>query len=418
MGENLGISKSTSGTLNSIRKSERYRQIASNLSTLASERRESATLKDTNNKIFTDALGTLGLIIGSVYSLGAGSSLGASIGTFAGGLLTNSLNSSKEDKENAELYTQMAGNIVSYLSNVTARDTTIMNTMDRIYSSMDSLRSSYGNSFVDTMYNYYLARSGMNSDAYSLLTGNFKTFDDIGYGRISSEGTVFDKLTDGNQNMFNNVYAQLQLGDITGNKSLLDSMVQALYGADTEMAIQLRSYENELRNALVNSEDQQSRLLKKAKSELFNENIEARGENISYAGSIGSAEAETASSGLRGGTTDSKANLARLQRDLRQIQRTAGVAALIGTLKYDIFNAQRNASSTAYSYRMAQKRTLNGAFNGAVSSFNSVGRNAQAGERDANYYLDEAKSHERQFNEGLGKSDEKDKDRIFYAAAK
>lgn len=396
-----------------LSKSARYRKMASNLSTLASDRTNSADEKDKNWAIGTSIHTVLASLVGLAFGGAAGMKIASGLATAINTGANALFNTSGKDREQSELYSQMQGNITAYLTNLTNRDTTIMNTMDQIYSSMDNMRATYGTQFVDTMYNYFLAKSGMTSDAYSLLTGNFNTFEDIGYGKVSEDGQIFDTLTDGNQNLFNNIYAQLQLGDITGNQSLLDNMVQSLYGADTELAIALQGYENDLRTALKSSISQQSQAVWQTKTGLESESVTARSENISATEQIGSAEAESASSGLRGGTMGNNAALARLSRDLGQIQRTANVASMIGTLKYNIQNAQLNASSTAYSYRMAQKKAVNNALNNAVLSFNSINRSAQSTERTANYYLDEAQYEQKQFNEKFESVAEDDKDRIF-----
>ena len=396
----------------SLSKSSRYRQMASNLTTLASDKLGSAADKDKGFAIANGIIGAVGTIAGAVIGGGVGAGLGGAIAGAINGFI-NIFNDSDKDREKAELYAQMQQNITAYMANLTNRDSTIMNTMDQIYSSMDSMRASYGAQFVDTMYNYFLAKSGMTSDAYSLLTGNFNTFEGIGYGQVSEDGQIFDTLTDGNQNLFNNIYAQLQLGDITGNQSLLDNMVQSLYGANTELAMTLRGYENELRTAIKGSLNQQSQAIWQAKGDLASIGVSARSENISGTEEIGSAEAESASSGLRGGTTGNNAALARLSRDLGQIQYAANVASVIGTLKYNIQNAQLNASSTAYSYRIAQKKAVNNALNSSIMSFNSIGRSSMATEREANYYITEAQAEQKNFSEKFENMAENDKDRIF-----
>ena len=389
-------------------KSQRYRQMASNLATLSAERLKRANTKDsrysTYNTILTGVTGVVSAINGIA---------GAIVGGV--GALFNLGNDSAKDREMSELYSQMNTNIVNYLSNLTNRDTTILNTMDQIYSSMDNLRTSYGSSFVDTMYNFYLARSGMTSDAYSMLTGNVRTFEKGQYGTASEEGGVFDTLTDGNQDMFNNIYAQLSMEDVTGNKNLMTQLVQQLYGEETEFALQLQGQEAELQSFLERTLNSTGQNIYSAGLQVMSESAQQRGENISYAQQIGSAEAEEASSGLRGGTTGANSALARLSRDLGQIQRAANAASIIGTLKYNIMDAQKNASSTAYNYRLAQKRAVVGAVGSATLSFNSIGRTAQSGERSSNYYLDEAKSYQRQFNENFEKMSEKDKDAVFKA---
>lgn len=397
-------------------KSRRYRAMASNLSTLAAKKIEDAAKEDKGWAIGTG----INSVLASIIGIATGGIPGLTIATgLASGVnaLGNSLFNGADDKRvEAQRYSNMVGNIQNYLSNLTNRDTTIMNAMDQIYSSMDNMRSMYGQSFVDTMYNYYLAKSGMTSDAYSLLTGNFNTFEDIGYGKVSQEGEIFDTLTDGNQDLFNNVYARLQLDDITGNKELLDSMVQSLYGSKTEIALQLQGYENDLRTALISSSRQQSYALSSARSDLESGNINARAENVNYAENIGSAEADSASSGTRGGTTTGSASLARLSRDLGQIQRNASIAAMIGTLKYNIQNAQLNASSTAYAYRSAQRKVVTNALNSTVNAWNSIGRASAGNERTANYYRDEAVENKRQFENSFNEMNEKDKDAIFNVA--
>lgn len=394
-------------------KSAKYRQLSTNLANLASSYTDSAGTREGVNAGVTGALSLIGGIAGAIFG-GAGYSIGSGIGGILGGLFSLG-NSSSGDKKKAQLYTTMAGNITDYLTNLTNRDTVIMNTMDQLYSSMDNMRATYGSDFVDIMYNYYLGKSGMTSDAYSMLTGNFENFElgDGAFGTQSTDDGMFDSLTAGNRNLFDNVYAQLQLGDITSNRNLMDSMVQSLYGGDTEMAIQLRQYEQEVRDALTASANQQSQLMFNARDQLETAGAQSRAQNIQYAENIGSAEADSASSGGRGGTSYSNANLQKLMRDLGQIQMTADVASIFGSFKYNMQNAQLNASSTAYSYRIAQKRMITGAVNGAAVSFNSVGRTLQSGERQSNYYLDEASSNQRQFNENWDKiSKDADKDKI------
>ena len=395
-----------------LSKSSRYRQIASNLATLSADKIKKADETDAGYKRANGWITGIATIFGALAGGGVGATAGAAV---AGGInsLLNLTNNSDDMRTETTRFSNLFSDITGYLTGLTNRDTTIMNTMDQIYSSMDNLRGAYGSSFVDTMYNYYLAKSGMTKDAYSLLTGNFKTFEDIGSGDVSGENGLFDTLTDGNQNLFNNVYAQLQLGDITENKTLLDSMVQSLYGANTEMGLQLREYENELRNALQGSSLQQEQIVSQMRNELLSGNLGGRSESISFAEQLGSAQAESATSGLRGGTVGSNADLVRLSRDLSQIQRTASTAALIGSLKYNIRNAQLNASATAYSYRSAQRRAVTSAINGAAISFNSIGRDIRSAERTSNYYLEESKEYERQFKEDFNDVAEQDKDKIF-----
>jgi len=394
-------------------KSSRYRTMASNLTTLAEQKIESAAKEDKGWAIGTGINSAIASIIGIATGGAAGLAIASGLATGVNSLANSLFNGSDAKRADAQRYSNMVGNLNSYLTNLTNRDTTIMNAMDQIYSSMDNMRSMYGSSFVDTMYNYYLAKSGMTSDAYSLLTGNFNTFEDIGYGKVSQEGNIFDTLTDGNQNLFNSVYAQLQLEDITGNKDLLDSMVQSLYGSKTDIAYSLQGLENELRTTLINSSRQQSYALASGRNDLDSSNINARAENVNFAEQIGSAEAEQASSGTRGGTTTSSANLARLSRDLGQIQRKASVAAMIGTLKYNIQNAQLNASSTAFAYRNQQRRVVTSALNNTVEGWNNIGRVSRSNERQSNYYLEEARANQKQFEENFNEMSESDKDAIF-----
>ena len=396
-------------------KTKRYRQINSNLATLAQELSDKADSEDKGWSIGKAVNSGLAAIIGIATGGAVGLSIATSLATGLNEGAEALFNGSGDKRTAAKQYAQMAGNIQNYMSNLASRDTTILNTMDQIYSSMDNLRANYGSQFVDTMYNLYLAKSGMTNDAYSLLTGIFNTFENIGYGQVSADGQIFDTLTEGNQNLFNNIYAQLQLEDITSNKTLMDSMVQSLYGADTELAISLRGYENDLRTTILSSLNQQSQAVWSTKRSLEDAGTSARSENISATEQIGSAEAESASSGLRGGTTSNNANLARLSRDLGVIRNAANVASIIGGLKYKMVNAQLNASSTAYSYRMAQKKAVVGAFNASILSFNEQGRTAFSGERTGNYYLEEAQEEERQFTESFNNMAEADKDRIFEA---
>lgn len=395
-----------------LSKSSRYRQIASNLATLASERNQEADETDAGFNIANAIVSGVSMLIGGFAGGGAGVGVGASVATGINSIF-NLFNDSDKQRAQATAFTNLSSDITGYLTNLTNRDTTIMNTMDQIYSSMDNLRAAYGSSFVDTMYNYYLAKSGMTSDAYSLLTGNFKTFEDIGAGDVSGENGVFDTLTDGNQNLFNNVFAQIQVGDIKGNKTLLDTMVQSLYGSDSEMGLQLRDYENELRNTLIGAGDQYGQTFSQARAELVAANASGRSDNITFAEQLGSAQAEGATSGLRGGTVGSNADLVRLSRDLSQIQRTASIGAMLGTLKYNLMNIQKNASATAYSYRSAQRRAVNSALNEAAISFNSLGRTIKGAERQDNYYTEEAQSYQRQAEKDFENIAEKDKDKIF-----
>ena len=406
--QNTSVTKPTTGNLNKT-KSQKYRQMATNLTTLASDRTTTAAAKDETSAIMQGVMTGARTILGGIIP-GVGGVVVGGIASLLGGLI--GLSNGDKDREEAQRFTNMAQSITGYMESLTERDTTILNTMDQISASMDSLRGTYGSAFVDTMYNYYLAQSGMTSDAYSILTGNFNTFENIGVGNVSEENGMFDSLTMSNQDLFNNIYAQLQLNDIKSNQSLLDTMVQALYTGDTEMGLQLRGYENELKTLFESTSLQQSSMIFNAQGQLVENNAQNRSEMIQGAENIGSAEASQATSGVRGGTTSNNANLARLSRDLGQIKRTAQVGAIIGSLKYNLMNSQLNAASTAYSYRNAEQRMIAGALNNAVASFNSVGRTGRAGERSANYSISEAQEYERQFKQDYSQVSERDKDRI------
>jgi len=407
---NIGTSstKTTTATANKS-KSSKYRQIATNLTTLASDKVTDAAAKDKTSSIMQGVMTGAGTILGGIIP-GVGGVVVGGIASLLGGLI--GLSNGDKEREEAQRYTNMAQEITGYMESLTERDTTILNTMDQISSSMDSLRGTYGSAFVDTMYNYYLAKSGMTSDAYSMLTGNVNTFENIGVGTVSEENGMFDSLTMSNQDLFNNIYAQLQLEDIKANQSLLDTMVQALYNGDTEMGLNLKGYENELKTMFGSTAIQQSSMIFNAQGQLVENNAQNRSEMIQGAENIGSAEASQATSGVRGGTTSNNANLARLSRDLVQIQRTAQIGAIIGSLRYNLMNSQLNASSTAFSYRNAEQRMISGALNNAVASFNSVGRTGRAGERSANYSISEAQEYERQFKKNYSESSENDKERI------
>lgn len=388
-------------------KTAKYRQISEALGNLAKEREERAGRQGGTASIVQGGFG----LAGSIASFFSGP-VGGIISAF--GLLIGSGIASGASKtaQSAETYSQMAQNITDYLSNLTQRDTTIMNTMDQIYSSMDNMRGAYGREFVDMMYNYYLGRSGMTPDAYSMLTGNFETFEGIGYGNVSAERGLFDTLTDGNQNMFNNMYATISAEDILGT-SFMDDLVNSLYSSKTEFGISLRSYETQLRDSLKQALLGESNMLSDFGGQLDVSNASARAENISYAESIGEAQAEASSSGARGGTSYSNVRLAELSRDLGQIQRAASIAASIGSLKYNIQNMRANASATAYNYRVAQEKAVTGAVTEAAIGFTSIGRTARQGERNANYYLGEAQSYERQFMDKYEGLDATDADRMF-----
>ena len=393
------------------RKMNKYYQLGSNLSNLVQNKYSEIAKKQENSNFLQGLVSTISTALSWIPGVGQ-------VAVGAGNAVNSWIQYGSTKKQNklareAQNLEQMAQNLTNYVGSLTNRDEIVENSVLGMYSAIDEMSTTYGSEFVDQIFNVYMAASGVTPESYSLLNGNFNVFgEDLGMGNVSADNGIFDQLTNVDSNYFENVYAQITTNDLNG---IHDRLVQSLYGANTAFSEQLRGYEVELRNLLTGALADEKQTVANATGQLAQLQAGYRAESIGYAENIGSAEAGSAVSGMRGGTSYNNVALEQLSRDIGLIKRTAELTAFMGNVSYQIDNMHRQLSMSAYNLRenqiVAQKR----AEESAVIGFNSIGRNLQSGERKANYYLGEGQQYERQFNEGYEKVSATDADAIFRA---
>lgn len=384
----------------SLNKQRKYSTLSKNLNTISSQIiREGESKNSQNSKNAAWTAGGLALLsIATAFIPVAGPLISAGINA-ANPFITGAVG--KQDysyKSQAEKYANLSDSVIAYMESLENRDAIINNAMSDVTGTMQDMRLTYGDAFVDQFYNLMLAKSGMTSNAYSLLTGNFRTFNQGQYGTESGEAGLFDELTMGNGELFNNTYAQLERSDIEG---IMNSLTQALFAGETELGLQLRGYETDIQNLMEGFITSQEASLNDAMATMTSLSSQARQENISTAEQIGSASAERASSGFRGGTSTANEALARLSGDLSRIATAAQASNLINSLRYTMKQQELNASSTAYNYRTAQKQILLRAQNATILGLNSVGRTFSEAEGLSNTQINEAVEYQNQVEEGF-----------------
>jgi len=406
--EKAKIDLSTVAT--SLSKQAKYYKLSKNLTTLYTKTIEAGEAK--NAKATKDAAWTSGglalLAIATSFIPVAGPYISAAVNA-ANPFISSIVG--KQDysyQAQAQKYSNLSDSIIGYMESLENRDTYITSAMNSITSTMQGMRSSYGDAFVDQFYNLMLAKNGMTPDAYSLLTGNFRVFNENrnGYGTESGEAGLFDELTTGYGDLFNNVYKQLEMSDIEG---ISTSLTQALFSGNTEIGEQLRGYELDLKTTMQNFLNSQQSALSESMSNLFALNEQAREANISYAEQLGSAQEQRASSGFRGGTSTANEALARLSADMGRMASSAQASNIINSLRYLMKQQELNASSTAYNYRSAQKQLGISARNQALSSFTSIGQVAGEGGNQADKQLINAKEYQNQAEKDMEEFSEEEK---------
>lgn len=382
----------------SLKKRAKYNQLSENMKTLSNQMRERSAAKSARVKRqtawasgITSGLSLIATAINPVF--------GAIVGA-TGGLITTGIasdNDTSQLDEKATRFEQTMSDFLDYSEYLAQGDIIANNARESILGSLTGMRQTYGDAFTDQFYNLMLAKSGMTPDDYSLLTGNFRTYEQGMYGQVSGENGLFDELTQG-ADFFNNMYAQLTSNDL---ESIKTSLTQALFAGDTEIGEQLRGYENDLnvmfQNYITGSEASMSQL----GASLAQTASNRRAEEINAAESIGGAEAQRASSGLRGGTSGANVALARLSADLNRISSLASASSALTQMMASMRQQQLNASSTAYNYRSAQRQMKISTFNAAINTTNSVGRTAQEAERQRNLSIENARVTEERINKVL-----------------
>lgn len=307
---------------------------------------------------------------------------------------------------------QAMQNILSYGSELYDRDTYLQKGMQSIETAKGQMSTAYGKEFTNLAYNAFLAKSGVTPETYSMLTGNFKTFDQIGYGKISDENGLFDELTKDDANLFNNVYKSIETKDF---KSIITELTQSLYGSETATGMQLRAYESQISTLIEASLNAQTNLLMDAKGNLLTNNINLERENVAFAQEIGKAEAGVASSGLRGGTTTNNVKIAELEKALNTLSRMAQTSILIRGLQYSLYKEQQNTASSVFTYKLNQKLLKQQVLENTVNNLNSIGMTAQEVERQANANIENAKEYEKQVTGYLKNADRSDYETIVNA---
>jgi len=387
----------------------KYYQLGSNIANLVQNKYTEAGKKQENANFWQGLVSTVSTALSWIPVVGQ-------IAVGAGGMVNNWIQYGSTKKQNklvgeAQTLEQMATNLSNYVNSLSNRDEIIEDSVYGMYGALDEMSATYGSEFVDQIFNVYMAASGVTPESYSLLNGNFNVFsDDMVVGNVSGDNGMFDQLTNGDYNYFNNVYAQITAEDIS---KVHDRLVQSLYGANTAFSEQLRGYEVELRNLLEGALATEKSTVANATSELAQLQAGYRSENIGYAENIGSAEAGSAVSGMRGATAYNNVALQELSRDIGLIRRTAELTAFVGNFNYQIENMHKQLSMSAYNLRQNQIIAQRRAEESTIVGFNSIGRSLQSSERKSNYYIGEAQNYERQVNEGYEKLSADDADAVF-----
>ena len=386
-------------------KQSKYKKLANNLTTLYKQLREEGDAKQAEKQRAATLTRTIGSAIGTgLTSVAPIIGIGVTaISELIGGAM---------DKEGADAYNkynaratrlqQTTENLLDYMESLEQRDEIINNTMGSINSTLGELKLTYGDAFVDQFYNLMLAKSGLTPDSYSMLTGNFRTFNESRYGTVSGENGLFDELTNGSEDLFNNFYAQLTSNDLEGINTAL---TQALFSSNTTLGEELRKNETDLRTMMEGFFNTQEENIEGARASLESAFASAREDNIGYAEQIGSAEASRASSGFRGGTSTANEALARLSADMGRIASSAQLASIITNYRYAMKQQELNASSTAYNYRVAQKQSAMNAKYSMLLSINSVANTTQQSENEADKLIINAQDAEDNVKNGFAEEE-------------
>lgn len=374
-----------------LRKSAKYSKLASNLTTLYEKTMREGAEKQRQNAnksgfwgALSSGLGVIAGIVGGLATGGLGWGIALGVGSAGAGFMSSLRANDANDTSyatHANEIAQIASNVLGYSESLQSRDELIVQTMDSITSSMNDMRNTYGNAFVDQFYSLMLAKSGMTPEDYSLLTGNFRTFEAQRYGTESGEAGIWDELTESSADMFNNFYAQLTQDDIKG---IQDSLNRALFAGETEVGYQLRGYENDLNTLYQNFVNSQWGTLEDARASLEKINTQNLADQINNELAVGEAQASRASSGVRGGTVMANENLARFNADLSRMAGMASATNFIRQLRNQMEQQRLTASSQAYNYRSAQRQLSIRSTNAMLEGITSVGMTAGQSENKAN----------------------------------
>ena len=350
-----------------LSKRSKYNRLAENFETLRKKAQGDAKDKLASERSSANivrgigAIGSLIPVVGSAFNL---------IMNLAGNQIESDAGDAYDDAQTRiKEFEQAQTAILDYQDYLENRDLVLNNAMTSITGARSDLNATYGKAFVDQFYSTMLAKNGLTPDDYSLLTENFRTFNRWQYGEQSKDSGFFDELTEGNNDIFGNIYKQITEEDIAGIK---DSLTRALFAGNTELGETLRGYENELSVALegfINTQESSAYDLQATLAGIATQN---RSTAISGAESVGSAQAGRASSGLRGGTSFANEAIAKLSADMNRIAGLANATQAINRFMLQMKQQQLNATSTAYNYRTAMKKANIGAVNSAISGINNA----------------------------------------------
>lgn len=379
--------------INTLKKTRRYGNAVNTLTNQATKYTDQA-------RQYEQSANTWGAIGSGVSSIGgtvasAGTALfGAvanpivGIGLMIAGLASSIIggnanrNRAYEAQNKADLANATANNLAGYASALSDRDDILLSATNAIKSERMNLNATYGEAFTNRAFQYYLEKSGLTSDSYSLLTGNFKTFEDIGVGTVSGtrEGSIFDELTDGT-NFFNNDYYDMTKAD---TESILDELMSLALSEDTEFSLGIKGNQVLAREELKQALENQTNSIIDAQGNLNINNLEWMAEVINFEESLGKEQASIASSGMRGGTTQNAQKLLGINKAMGEIKRTAQVATLILSLRNTLNNQQQSTGTTVFRYRLAERQAVATMQSNTITRLNSMGMSLEEAENRAN----------------------------------
>lgn len=397
------------------RKTSNYLRASQNLSTISreySDKASSAKGWDSAIQTIAGIGGTVGQLISSPWLQGISAGVSALSSWITGGI-------AKDNTKKANAASDAATYMAEYANALTERDSLIMNAMQGIESGRQQMRSQYGAEFENLIYNFYLAKSGVSPDTYSLLNGNFQTFENIGYGRQSETitnsqveragagipdmggilaeynklPTGLDSLTQGESNFFKTMYKAISSGDL---KPILNDLVKALYGSDSTIGMQLKSYEVEARKILEEGLAANTETLLDAEGNLRVTGISKQEQSIQSAEQMGSAQAERASSGMRGGTASNNEKLVQLQKDLNEMKGMAQASVVLRSLQYSLNKIRQNTAYSVLTNRLNQKAIIQQAKDTATINLSAMGMTANESQYKMNQTLETAKGYEKE----------------------
>ena len=416
-------------------KSSRYLKASNELNTIS---------REWQGKV-ADVQSTVGLFTGlGDAARGAGGALVSSgIATTVGGWLEvagsiwNGLVSGiggyviKNRQKKADASANASKYMAEYANALTERDSLISSTMRQLDTGRQNMRDQYGSEFESMVYNLYLAQNGITPTTYSLMTGNFNTFENIGYGSTSTpvNRTVnfglgleyptnkeyeLDSLTYGDNNTFQNMYRSINSGDL---KPIIDNLVKALYSSDSTVGMQLKAYEVEARQVLEAGLEAQNEALIDAQGNLNASALNKQQENISATEQMGSAQAGRATSGMRGGTATNNEKLVQLQKDLNEMKGIAQASIVMRSLQNSIKKIQTNTAYSVLTNRLNQKAMIQQANANATANVSAMGATVAETEHQSNLGIESAKIYGKEI-ENYRREYRSDYDRMVSAMSK